>query len=337
MDPFVMGMNKYRAAALCDLAGKHNISHLAPIDVVGKVGGLLQAQLEYRAADIQHVEKDTQDCANQIRKSNPQMNENQIMRKCDKRLESETQAELNRKREYGDITGSEKKNADLKRSYNQRGDNSPASKGPGGVLDKQFPISGYENYSQCVEGMINDLSIDRSRAETECATHFGGAETSSDVGKKTANRKTYPTMKTSKTIQVHNANRRDVLMDSIAIGQGAKAKDGSDIEPEVPAWSQTMIGGPPNLIKSSSHIKSAKEEKENAINNYIRFHETQHRDSINYVERDPMMEKLIHEHSEYKADIAEILENRKIKSGKVEKPKDRYSDLPFWAIALDLI
>jgi hypothetical protein len=229
----VMGYNKYKSADICDEAGRQKISNYPIIDVVGKVGGLVQAQYEYRSAEIQHVEKQTQDCANQMRKSNPKMNENQIMRKCDKRLESETQAELNKTREYGDISGSEKKNADLKRSYNQRGDNSPVSKGPGGVLDKQFPISGYETYSQCVEGMINDLSIDRSRAETECATHFGGAETSSDVGKKTAAAKRnhlLQTVKTSKTINTHNANRTDILMDSIKIGQSARAKDGSDIE-----------------------------------------------------------------------------------------------------------
>ena len=164
----------------------------------------------------------------------------------------------------------------MKRSYPQRGDNSPASKGPGGVIDKQFPVSGYENYSQCVEGLVNDLSLDCTSAENECATHFGGAETSSGAGKKTANRKTYPTMKTSKVIQVHSA--RKLAMEGIEYGQHLKS---AEVEPEVPAWAETMIGGPPNLRSGSTNIRSAREKGDLMIRNYIMARQIGHRDDVN--------------------------------------------------------
>jgi hypothetical protein len=266
---------------------------------------------------------------------------------------------------------------DLKRTWDTRGDNSPPSKGPGGVIDKQFPISGYESYSQCVEGLVNDLSLDRTNAENECATHFGGAETSSDAGKKTAaaNRKKageiirnetkshyarvcekgkscsaetrqkhiyklvnagyalaaatrevdsilsgttggnhllQTTKQNSRTLQVHNASVNN--------------------SETIPSWIVVSGGDTSHIVNtSSSRIRSAKEEQQNAMYNYMMARQINHPDSTNATPYNEEMEKMIREHAEYRNDIAEILYQRKIKSGAIKKP-DPYEGKPALAI-----
>jgi hypothetical protein len=276
----VMGYNKYKSAAICDEAGRQKISNYPIIDVVGQVGGLVQAQYEYRA-DVEP----------------------------------------------------------LKRTYNQRGDNSPASseKSNPGVVDKKYNLSNYQTVSECASS-LESLGVDSDRASLECNSYFDNGKMS-DKNTVSGNH-LLQTVKTSKTLQVHNAaNRTDIIMDSIKIGQSARAKDGSDIEPEVPAWAQTMIGGPPNLIKSSStnRIKSASEQQKDQMYAYMRAKQITHRDDVNGVPYNEEMEQLIHERGEYLNDIAEILDNRKIKSGKVEKKPNRYEGVPAWAICSGLL
>jgi hypothetical protein len=262
-----MGYNKFRAAAICDCAGRFGISHMAPIDVVGKVGGLVQAQYEYRA-DVEP----------------------------------------------------------LKRTYNQRGDNSPASseKSNPGVVDKKYDLSNYQTVSECASS-LESLGVDADRATLECNSYFDNGKMS-DKNTVSGNH-LLQTVKTSKTINVHSTANNDW----ITYGQNARSKDGSDIEPEeIPAWSMVQIGGPPNLIKSSStnRIKSASEQQKDQMYAYMRARQISHPDDVNDVPYNAEMEQLIHERGEYLNDIQDILENRKIKSGAVKKPVD---PRPKWA------
>ncbi len=218
---------------------------------------------------------------------------------------------------------------ELKRTYPETGSNSPRSteKSNTGKPDIKVPVSGYESYSQCVEGMINDLSVDRSRAETECATHFGGAETSSNAGKKTANRKT--AMKTSKTIQMHNASAN---MEGIAYGRHLRSKD-VEAEIEIPSWAAaTMIGGLPNL-RSGSRIRSAREQGDDMLYAYMQAREISHPDDVSgNVEYNPQIEEMIQKKAALLETYAEI---HRLKQAAKKTVQEEFKK-PAWAICSGL-
>jgi hypothetical protein len=55
-------------------------------------------------------------------------------------------------------------------------DNNQNSKGPGGVPDKRYPISQYPSKQDCINGLVQNLSIDPDAAERECANQFIGGK-----------------------------------------------------------------------------------------------------------------------------------------------------------------
>jgi hypothetical protein len=183
-------------------------------------------------------------------------------------------------------------------------DNSTSSKGPGnpGVAkDKAYPDSSYGTDMQSCLDSLSSLNISPETAREECEKQYGGKGT---VSGKSGNKLLVTAKQTSMAIGVHSAS--------------------VDPEIEIPAWSMTQIGGPPNLIKSNaSNIKSASEQKEQAITNYMLMREISHKDGENRVEPNAEMEQLVHERG---VQLAEAAENRRIKSGKKEPVDDR----PYW-------
>ena len=215
----------------------------------------------------------------------------------------------------------------LKRSYPQRGDNSPMStqKGNPGVLDKKYKLSNYSSVDDCVNGPngLVSLGVDSDRAKTECNSYFSDGKMS-DKNTVSGNH-LLQTVKTSKTINVHSAANNDW----ITYGQNARSK--GDIEPEeVPAWAATMIGGPPNLIKSSStnRIKSASEIGDNVLYNYMQARQISHRDDIKGVPVNLELEEMIQKKANLLATKSEI---HRLKNAKREAVDPR----PAWLICLE--
>jgi hypothetical protein len=230
---------------------------------------------------------------------------------------------------------------ELKRTYNQRGDNSSMStqKGNPGIKDPKYDLSAYGSVDDCVNGPsgLVALGVDSSTALSECQSYFQ-IDASSDAGKKTAKHANQETYYTSiSAAGKHTSSGQKKVFESVKQTSRHINVHNASVEPEieVPSWAETMIGGPPNLIKSGStnRVKSASQQQKDQMYEYMRARQISHPDDdVNGVPYNAEMEQLIHERGEYLNDIQEILYNRKIKSGAVKKPVD---PRPAWLICLE--
>jgi hypothetical protein len=168
--------------------------------------------------------------------------------------------------------------------------NNQQSNEPGniGVHDKAYPESSYGSDVPSCIDSLTKIGVDESRARVECETQYAG--------------KGY---------------------------RGGKTMNASVSPNEVPYFVTVSGGDTSHLIDTSvSRIKSAKEEKDDAMYNYIITQQMgNHKDSVNYVPPNIEFEEMIYQKGER---LRQAAETKRLKSGK--KEPDPYEGKPAWYI-----
>lgn len=228
-------------------------------------------------------------------------------------------------------------------------DNSQNSKGPGGkgvVPDKQYAISNYESVDDCINGPTGlvSLGVDTNRARQECESYFGDKLSNSE--QKTVGGASWVTpkieskpcalMQRGEGKRLAVANKLKSASERIAAETKARYSQASGKtmnanvnSNRVPAWVKISNIDVSHLhnATSTTNIKSAKEEREDGMYNYMITQMGNHKDSVNYVPPNLELENMIYQKGE---GLRQAAQTHRVKSGKREY--NPYSDMPAWYI-----